>query len=159
MPYNQLPTGTVARPDHPTQKSLDLLDAGLVLAQDSKTRRYEIWRRELTRYGVLYTGILPVVGPDGATPVDPGDWLIEKLRARDSRYRPAKEAAAEVLKEIHEQEAADAIADDNRLDAVREEVIKDYLPLWRQKADPHYEGRRYTHLEKKPVIFTPKDVA
>lgn len=152
MPYHALPDGTVARPDHPTQKSLDILDAGLVLAQDTKNGRYEIWRRELTRLGVLYTGILPVVNAEG-TPVDPGDWLVNKLRARDSRYRAADEAAAEVLKEIHEQEASDAIADDNRLDAVRESVIKDYLPLWRQKADPHYEGKRYTHLTKNPVHF------
>lgn len=159
MPFHRLPEGTIARPDHPTQTSLNLLDAGLLLAWNTKDCRWEIWRRELTPRGVLFSGIMPVTAPDGETPIQPGEWLMNRLRARDSRYRPAKEAAEEVLSEIRAQEAKDLYDDEHRLDALHEELALDYLPLWRKKADPDEFAREYKDWDPVPVHFTPKDAA
>jgi hypothetical protein len=151
MPFHRLPADTLDRSDHPTQKSLNLLDAGLFLVWSVADSRYEVWRKEFTPRGVLYSGILPVV--DGERPVEPGEWLLNKLRARDSRYRPAKEAAEEVLSEMRAQEQAEAAADEHRLDALHEELALDYLPLWRKKADPDEFAREYKDWDKAPVHF------
>lgn len=147
-----LPEGTVLRTDHPTQRSLDLLDAGLVLAFNDKLKRYEVWRRQLTRKGFDYGFIVRVTAePNGYA--EPGEWLLTKLRARDSRYRPAQEAAEEVLSELRAAEEAAWKADEHRHDDLRDEIAREYLPLWKKKADPDGTTRDYKAWDPEPVHF------
>lgn len=153
MPYHALPAHIVLRTDHPFQRSLDLLDADLVLAWNTRVERYEVYRKELTPRGLFFGHIERVTAPGGQGFAEPGEWFAEKLRARDSRYRPANEAAEEVLAQLRAEEKADLEAEEHALDGVREEVIKDYLPLWRKKADPDEFAKRYTTWDPEPVHF------
>ena len=159
MPLHVLPEHVVLHPEHPTQRSLDLLDADLRLAYDAKLNRWCVYRPRLTPQGLFWDLIERVTGPDGTGREEPGEWLVRRLRERDSRYRPAQEAAEAVLKEIRADEQKAREEDEHFLDDVREEVIKDFIPLWQQKADPHYTGKRYRDWEKEPVTFdmTPKE--
>ena len=157
-----LPPTTRPTPEHPTQKSLDLLGADLVLCFNAKLGRYEVWRKELKSLPRLdgligrevrtdFGFIVRVTNPDGTGYAEPGDWLLATLRARDSRHRPVKEAAEEALRDIKATEAAQVAAQEKSATDLFEEIALDNLPLWRQKADPHATGKRYTEWRAEPV--------
>ena len=157
-----LPIGTRPTPEHPTQKSLDLLGAGLVLCFNAKLGRYEVWMRELKELPRLdglighetrvdYGFIVRVTNPDGVGFAEPGPWLLNVLRARDSRHRPVKEAAEEAMRDLKAAEAAEAAERDRRESALVEEIALDNIPLWKQESDPHLTGKRYTEWNPEPI--------
>lgn len=134
------------------QRLLDLLDANLVVRWNAKLHRYEVWRWTLDAKGIDWGFLLRL---DHAQ--KPGEWLLNKLRARDSRYRPAEEAAEEVLREIRESEEAERKAKqdatDRKITEIAEEIAYDYRPEAQLKADPHYTGRRRRGWDPEPVHF------
>lgn len=149
MPYHRLPEYVVAHPEHSFQATLDLLDADLVLAFNTRVERWECYQRQLQGRGVFFALIERFIAPDGGL-VEPSTEHFQRLRARDSRYRPANEAAEEVLREIRADERKAAEQDEHRLDAVREEVILGYIPLWRKLADPDGSAREYKDWDAEP---------
>lgn len=157
MPYFGFTPGTALATDpfgQQCQRMLDLLDAGLVLAFNTKLKRFEVWRKELDDRGVFYGFIIRVQGPDGEFR-KPGEWLINELRARDSRYAGAEEAAQNVLREIRESEKKALEADEKKIeDATREvaeEIAYDYNLEAQLKSDPHITGRRRYDWDPEPV--------
>ena len=151
MGYNALPPHVLPATSHPTQTSLDLLDAGLLLCRNTRLERYEVWRRTLEERGVYYGFIIRV--EDDGRPIEPGEWLLNKIRARDSRYRPADEAAREALADIKKQEQADEAAREHAFDQIHEELATEFIPLWRKKAEPDEFAREYKDWDKEPITF------
>ena len=157
MPYFSFTPGTVAATDplgQAFQRSLDLLDAGLVVAFNTKRQRFEVWTRTLDARGVFYGFVMRVEGPKGEF-VEPGEWFLEQLRARDSRYAGANTAAKNVLAEIRESERK-ALEDDEKRDAdrsreVTDEIAYDYTLEAQLASDPHYTGRRHYEWDPAPV--------
>lgn len=158
-----LPPHVQLRDQHPTQASLDLLDAGLVLCWNARITRYEVWRREFGQFrradGRLgrelrmdYQFILRAVAEDQSF-MEPGEWLIAKLRERDSRFRDPKDAWATVKAELDADERRGEDEIQRKLDEARMNVIETYLPLWRKKADPDEFAREYKDWDPEPVHF------
>lgn len=159
MPLGGFPAGTVLATDPlgiSVNRMLYTLDPMLVLAWNYKAKHFEVWRKELTPYGVFYGPILPVVDEKGLF-VEPGEWLIGKLKARDSAYAGPQEAIKNVLAEIHEDERREREAaqkrDDDAVTEVAEEIAHDYTLEAQLKSDPHITGRRRYIWDKAKTVF------
>jgi len=132
------------------------LDPMLVLAYNTRQKRFEVWRKELTVNGPFYGAIMPVVGDKGEF-VEPGQWLIGKLKARDSAYAGPEEAIKNVLKDIHKGEAEEQAAaqkrDDEAVSEVAQEIALDHTLEAQLKSDPHITGKRRYEWDPESVKF------
>lgn len=145
-----LPTQTIPMTDHPAQKSLDMLDAGLFLAWNSRLERYEVWRRE--------TGPRPIVSfiircsSEKGEYIDPSaSWVMDQLRQRDGRHNTVEDAAEAALRGMREREAAEKAAQERALTDLSEEIALDNIPLWKRKSDPHYTTVDLKDWNPEPV--------
>ena len=154
MPYHKLPDHVIPRRDHKAQKFLNLLDANLLLCWNGRINRYEVWRSELQPRGIFYGFIRRLIAKDHDY-LEPGEWLLTEFRRRDPRYVPLKDAVAEQLKDIKEQEAQERVADENRNANLRDEIAREYIPLWRKKADPDEFAKEYHDWDKAPIYSVP----
>lgn len=159
FPYGGFTPGTVPASDPmgaACQRQLSLLDPSLVLAFNTKLKRYEVWNKTLDRKGVFYGFIMRVQGNKGEFQ-QPGDWLVGALKARDSAYAGAEEAAKNVLAEIKEDErkayAADEKKDGDAVREVAEEMAFDYNLEAQLKSDPHITGKRRYEWDPETTTF------
>ena len=159
MPIGGFTPGTVLATDPlgvSVQRMLYVLDPTLVLAFNTKLKRYEVWNKTLTVDGPFYGFIIRCQGKDGSFR-EPGGWLIDFLRGRDSAHAGPEEAIKNVLDEIHESErAADAASqkkDDDAVREVAEEIAHDYTLEAQLKSDPHITGRRRYVWDKVKSVF------
>lgn len=141
-----LPPYVLPQTSHPAQRMLDLLDAGMVLTFNTKVRRHEVWRKTLMEDGPFYGFI---IGLEQGS--EPGEWLLNKLRERDSRHNSVKDAANKVLDEIRAGEQAELDSEERKLTELNEEVAKDYIGLWKRKADPHHTTVELKDWDPVPV--------
>lgn len=158
-PMHGFPKGTVLATDplgSSVNRSLRLLDEMLCLAWNTGSHRFEVWRKELTPIGIFYGPIMPVTGAHGEF-VEPGEWLVGKLKARDSKYAGPDEAIKNVLSEIHEGEREEREAsqkrDDEAVANVAEEIAFDNTLEAQLKSDPHITGRRHYTWDKVKSVF------
>lgn len=146
----QLPAHIIATSEG--QTLLDLLDANLVIKRNTRLHAFEVWRWTLDEKGIDYGFIVRLERGQA-----PGEWLLTKLRARDSRYRPAEEAAQEVVREIRESEEAERKAQqdatDRKITEIAEEIAYDYRPEATLVADPHWTTRQRKAWDPAPVVF------
>jgi hypothetical protein len=158
-PMHGFPRGTVLATDplgSSVNRSLQLLDEMLCLAWNTQLHRFEVWRKELTPTGVFYGAIMPVVDDKGRF-VEPGQWLVGKLKARDSAYAGPDEAIKNVLAEIHKGEEEERVAaqkrDDDAVAEVASEIAIDHTLEAQLKSDPHITGRRRYVWDKVASVF------
>lgn len=158
-PYGGLPKGTVLATDPlgtSVNRSLQFLDEMLLLAWNNDATRFEVWRKEFTSRGVFYGPIMPVTGSKGEF-VEPGEWLVQRLRARDSASAGPTEAIKNVLAEIHEGERKEREAsqkrDDDAVVNVADEIALDHTLEAQLKSDPHITGRRRYTWDKVKTVF------
>jgi hypothetical protein len=159
MGYFGFTPGTVLATDplgQAAQRQLELLDPSLVLAFNTKLKRFEVWNKQLTSKGVFYGFIMRVDDGKGGF-AEPGQWLIDKLKSRDSAYAGAEEAAQNVLREIRESERAaleaDQKKDDDAVREVAEEIAHDFTLEAQLKSDPHITGKRRYEWDPEPIKF------
>lgn len=156
---NKLPDHVLPRRDHSGQGMLNLLDGKLLLCFNDKLKRWEVWRYEpFDVRGPSYAFITRLLADDRRGGyAEPGQWMVDRLKARDSRYAGADEAWKNVKKELDESErAADNAkqkAEDARFTDLNEEVAMDHRLEWQLQADPHYTGRRHLEWDPEPVPF------
>jgi hypothetical protein len=155
---NKLPEHVIARRDHAGQKLLALLDSSLLLAFNDKLKRWEVWNFEWDSLGMRYGFITRLLADDKRGGyAEPGEWMIDRLRARDSRYAGADEAWKNAKRELDASEAkVDAekqAAEDARFSDLSEHVAKDYLPEFQKLSDPHWTTRQRTEWNPESVHF------
>ncbi|MGH2384535.1 MAG: hypothetical protein ACRDGB_05725 [Candidatus Limnocylindria bacterium] len=136
MPFTP-PAHCVDASDHPAQRTLDLLDAELVLRFNKKLERYEVWRRLMrgqfsaipTDVDSLYVWEFMTRCEQGGRFIAPGEWLRVKLARRDARYVGAEAAAAAAIAEI---DAHNAQLEAQKRAAQQEqiaEIAHEYAPI------------------------------
>jgi len=159
MPLGGFSPGTVLATDplgQRVQRMLEVLYPNLVLAFNTKLKRFEVWEKQLTPNGVFYGFIIRVDDGKGGF-AEPGEWLIGVLKARDSAYAGPDEAIKNVLAEIHkgeeEERAAAQKRDDDRVAEVAQEIALDHRLEAQLKSDPHITGRRHYVWDKVASVF------
>lgn len=153
-----LPPHVIARPDHSGQKMLDLMDAGHRLCFNDKLKRWEVWQFIWDSLGMRYEFVTRLLADDRKGGyADPGQWMIQRLRARDSRYAGADEAWKNVKAELDASEALATAAKEqvweDKLSNLNEDVAKSHRLEWQLQADPHWTGRRHTEWDTEAVPF------
>lgn len=154
----KLPAHIIPRRDHAGQKLLALLDSSLLLAFNDKLKRWEVWNFEWDSLGMRYAFITRLLADDRKGGyAEPGQWMVDRLKARDSRYAGADEAWKNVKAELDASEAR-ARLEQERAEAAKftdlnEHVAKDYLPEFQKLSDPHWTTRQRTEWDTVPVHF------
>jgi hypothetical protein len=154
----KLPAHIIPRRDHAGQKLLALLDSSLLLAFNDKLKRWEVWNFTWDSLGMRYAFITRLLQDDREGGyAEPGQWMIDRLKGRDSRYAGAKEAWENTKRELNASEAkADAekqAAEDAKFTDLNEHVARDYRPEFQKLADPHWTTRQRTEWDPVPVHF------
>lgn len=154
----KLPAHVISRRDHAGQRLLSLLDDSLLLCFNDRLKRWEVWRFTWDSRGMTYGFITRLLADDKRGGyAEPGPWMIDRLKGRDSRYAGAAEAWKNVKAELDASEKRAQVEKDRRenelMTPISEELAYDYQPEFQKLSDPHWTTRQRTEWDTVPVHF------
>ena len=146
------PPTTIKAFEHPTHRSLQLLDPTLELWFNTKLGRYELWRYELTPLGINRGFIQRVVSSQKDQGfAEPGDWFIDLMKSRDPRHRPASEVVALLISEFNADEDRVAAKREAEFDRKIEDISREAAPVFmRMLKDDSLFGRLFRGFRGQP---------
>lgn len=139
-----LPRHVYPRYDHPVYARLqEVFGPAVELMWNARLERFEVWT-----FGMFHER---VVAPGGSGFAEPGDWLINRMRAEDPRYNTdLDDVVRRVTAPVEEHNDAIRAASEKKMADTAAEIAGTYAPIFqREMLDDPIIAKPFTHGERK----------